>query len=80
MLGRVGSLGAAHGALMGALASLGFGWLMHTVSAPTALLVCALIMGAIALALGTMPFTRLLDTPAEAEQSDPEPLATPIAA
>ena len=34
LLGRVGSLGAAYGSLIGALASLGFGRLMHTVSAP----------------------------------------------
>jgi hypothetical protein len=47
LLGRVGSLGAAYGALTGALASLGFGWLVHTVSAPSALLVCAFIMGGI---------------------------------
>jgi predicted MFS family arabinose efflux permease len=75
LLGRVGSLGAAHGALMGALASLGFGWLMHTVSAPTALLVCALIMGGIATALAFMPFMRLLDSPAEPQESEPEPTA-----
>jgi MFS family permease len=64
LLGRVGSLGAAHGSLMGAVASLGFGWLLHAASAPNALLVCAAIMGAIALALATMPFVRLLDVPA----------------
>jgi hypothetical protein len=49
---------------MGAVASLGFGWLLHAASAPNALLVCAAIMGAIALALATMPFVRLLDVPA----------------
>ncbi|MFG1813486.1 MFS transporter [Kribbella sp. NPDC049174] len=74
LLGRVGSLGAAYGSLIGALASLGFGWLMHTVSAPHALLACALIMGAIAIALASMPFMRLLDTPAE-----PTATPTPVA-
>ena len=72
LLGRVGSLGAANGSLMGALASLGFGWLMHTVSAPTALLACALIMGTITAALAFMPFTRLLDSPVAPEDAEPE--------
>lgn len=68
LLGRVGSLGAAQGSLMGALASLGLGWLLHTASAPNAMLVCAALMGGIALALATMPFVRLLDTPAANEE------------
>ncbi|TCO30418.1 MFS transporter [Kribbella steppae] len=81
LLGRVGSLGAAHGSLMGALASLGFGWLMHTVSAPTALLVCALIMGGITAALAFMPFMRLLDNAAEPQDAEPEPAVNlPVAA
>lgn len=79
LLGRVGSLGAANGALAGALASLGFGWLIHTVSAPTALLVCAFIMEGIALALGTLPFMRLLDSPAEPVEAV-TPTAEPILA
>jgi hypothetical protein len=72
LMGRVGSLGAAHGALMGGLASLGFGWLMHNASAPNALLVCASIMALIAVALATMPFMRLLDNPPE--QAEPAPV------
>lgn len=72
LLGRVGSLGAAQGSLMGAAASLGIGWLMHTVSAPTALLVCASMMGAIAVALATMPFMRLLDAPVEEPEAETE--------
>lgn len=81
LLGRVGSLGAATGALMGALASLGFGWLMQTVSAPIALLVSALMMGGIAITLAVMPFVRLLDnpTPAEAAETDPQPAVAPEA-
>ncbi|MGW1342716.1 MFS transporter [Kribbella sp. NPDC002412] len=75
LLGRVGSLGAAYGSLVGALASLGFGRLIHTISAPHALLACALIMGAIALALASMPFMRLLDTPtAPSSSSDRRPV------
>jgi hypothetical protein len=35
-------------------------------------------MGGIAIALGTMPFMRLLDNPAEA--TEPESLATPTPA
>jgi len=72
LLGRVGSLGAAEGSLMGAAASLGFGWLMHTVSAPIALLVCATIMGALAVALATMPFMRLLDAAGPETEAEPE--------
>ncbi|MEI8410396.1 MULTISPECIES: hypothetical protein [unclassified Kribbella] len=69
LLGRVGSLGAAYGSLVGALASLGFGRLMHNLSAPHALLACALIMGGLAIALASMPFMRLLDNPAEAPEA-----------
>ena len=61
LLGRVGSLGAGMDALAGGLASLGFGWLMQAVSAPSALLGCALIMGSIAVAAAFMPFMRLLN-------------------
>ena len=77
MLGRVGSLGAAYGSLVGAVASLGFGWLIHAVSAPTALLVCSLVMGGIALALGRARFMRLLDDPAEEAPADTDALAVP---
>jgi hypothetical protein len=76
LLGRVGSLGAAQGTLTGALTSLGFGWLMHAVSAPSALLVCALLMGVISLSLASAPFMRLLDKPAE--QTAAEPLASAV--
>ncbi|MEV0285879.1 MULTISPECIES: MFS transporter [unclassified Kribbella] len=69
LLGRVGSLGAAYGSLVGALASLGFGRLMHAVSAPHALIVSALIMGAIAFALASLPFMRLLDHPTKPTSS-----------
>jgi ENTS family enterobactin (siderophore) exporter len=74
LLGRVGSLGAAQGALMGALASLGFGRLIQTVSAPQALLVCAVIMGVIAVALAVLPFVRLLDAPATEAETEAEPV------
>jgi MFS family permease len=79
LLGRVGSLGAAYGSLVGGLAALGFGRLMHTVSAPHALLVSALIMAGIATASATMPFMRLLDGPAESNQAEPNPTPTPAA-
>jgi MFS family permease len=79
LLGRVGSLGMAMGSLMGALASLGFGWLLHTVPAPSALLVCAIVMGGLAVATAIMPFMRLLDHPAEALDEMPEVMAKPAA-
>ena len=79
LLGRVGSLGAAQGSLMGAVAALGFGWLLHAVSAPNAMLVCAAIMGGIALALGTMPFMRLLDNPTAAAKPEPIDVLTAVA-
>lgn len=83
LLGRVGSLGAANGSLLGALASLGFGWLLHTVSAPSALLVSAIMMGGVALALATLPFVKLMDAPVPAasdEASTEEAEALPLAA
>jgi MFS family permease len=79
LLGRVGSLGAANGSLMGALAALGFGWLIHTVSAPSALLVCAFIMGGIAITLAFAPFMRLLDNPLEKAAAKPVTAAIPAA-
>ncbi|WP_165949427.1 MFS transporter [Kribbella turkmenica] len=78
LLGRVGSLGAAYGSLVGALAALGFGRLMHTVSAPHALLAAALIMGGIAVALASLPFMRLLD--GSAELTEAEPTTSPVPA
>ncbi|HEU5121926.1 MAG TPA: hypothetical protein VFT59_03695, partial [Candidatus Saccharimonadales bacterium] len=80
LMGRVGSLGAATGALFGALSSLGFGWLIQTVSAPSALLGCAFIMGSLALAFTVMPFVRLLDRPQEAEAESKAETAPPPAA
>ncbi len=83
LLGRVGSLGAAYGSLVGALTSLGFGWLMHNVTASHALLVCALIMGGLAIALAALPFVRLLDSPvesAEAEATEGDPATVPAPA
>ncbi len=77
LLGRVGSLGAAQGSLMGGLSSLGFGWLLHSVSAPNALLVCAFIMATISIALASMPFVRLLDLPTGDGASGP--IAEPVA-
>lgn len=79
LLGRVGSLGAAYGSLVGALASLGFGRLMHTVSAPHALLAAAVIMGGIAIALASMPFVRLLDSPAGTAKARSQTPADPAA-
>lgn len=79
LLGRVGSLGAAYGTLIGALAALAFGWLIHTVSAPSALLVCSLVMGAIAASLALAPFMRLLDSPSEPADTTPETTAIPAA-
>lgn len=76
LLGRVGSIGAALGALMGALSSLGFGWLMDAVSPQSALLICVFIMGGIAIASATMPFMRYLDTPVEQAEAQPELTAT----
>lgn len=78
LIGRVGSLGMAMGSLAGALTSLGFGWLLHSVSARNALLVCAFAMVALAVASAYMPFMRLLDHP-EAEEEVPEPTASPLA-
>jgi MFS family permease len=77
LLGRVGSVGAAMGSLMGAIASLGFGWLINSVSARQAVLGCALLMGVIALAGALMPFMRLLDKqPEAAAEASPAPVAT----
>jgi MFS family permease len=78
LIGRVGSLGMAMGSLAGALASLGFGWLLHTVSAPNALLVSAIVMIGLAIASAYMPFMRLLDHPAEQVDEAPELKATPV--
>ncbi|HEU5122153.1 MAG TPA: MFS transporter [Candidatus Saccharimonadales bacterium] len=64
LLGRVGSLGAAMGALAGALSSLGLGLLINAISAPHAVLACAAIMGTIALGTAFLPFMKELDKPA----------------
>lgn len=65
LLGRVNSIGAAMGSLMGALASFSFGWLMQAISAPAVLLICAVLMGGMALACASLPFMRLLDEQVE---------------
>ena len=79
LLGRVGSLGAAYGTLIGALSALGFGWLIHAVSAPSALLVSSLVMGAIAASLALAPFMRLLDSRSEQAETEPDTTAVPAA-
>lgn len=72
LIGRVGSLGMAMGSLAGAVASLGFGWLLHVVPASNALLVAAVVMIGLAVASAYMPFMRLLDHPAEANEEEPD--------
>lgn len=61
LLGRVNSLGAASGALMIAFASLFFGSLVNATSPSAALLVCAAIMGLIAVGALVLPFMKHLD-------------------
>ncbi|HEU0296763.1 MAG TPA: MFS transporter [Anaerolineales bacterium] len=61
LLGRVNSLGAGMGFIIIALASLFFGWLINATSARTRLLVCAIIMGLIALGVLLFPFMKHLD-------------------
>jgi MFS family permease len=63
LLGRVNSLGAGMGFIIIALASLFFGWLINTTSARTGLLVCAILMGLIALGVWLFPFMKYLDEP-----------------
>jgi MFS family permease len=79
LIGRVGSLGMAMGSLAGALASLGFGWLLHTASAHNALLVSAVIMVGLAVASAYMPFMRLLDHPIEPEEEAQDVTAITVA-
>jgi hypothetical protein len=50
-----------------ALASLFFGWLINTTSARTGLLVCAIMMGLIALGVLLFPFMKHLDEKVEPE-------------
>jgi MFS family permease len=82
LIGRVGSLGMAMGSLAGALASLGFGWLLHVASAPYALLVAAVMMVGLAVASAYMPFMRLLDHPNESadepQAAAPNPVVKPV--
>ena len=73
LLGRVNSLGAGVGYIVIALASLFFGWLINATSANTSLLVCAIIMGLIALGVLFFPFMKHLD-----EKTGPEDSHEPI--
>jgi MFS family permease len=61
LLGRVNSLGAGMGFIIIALASLFFGWLINATSARTGILVCAVLMGLIALGVWLFPFMKHLD-------------------
>ena len=72
LLGRVNSLGAGTGFIIIALASLFFGWLINATSARTGLLVCAILMGLIALGVWLFPFMKHLD-----EKVAPENLGEP---
>jgi predicted MFS family arabinose efflux permease len=67
LLGRVNSLGAGMGSIIIALASLFFGWLISAASARTAILVCAILMGLIALGVWLFPFMKHLDEPVTPE-------------
>jgi predicted MFS family arabinose efflux permease len=61
LLGRVNSLGAGTGYIIIALASLFFGWLINATSARIGILVCAIMMGLIALGVWFFPFMKHLD-------------------
>ena len=61
LLGRVNSLGAGMGFIIIALASLFFGWLINATSARAGILVCAILMGLIALGVWLFPFMKHLD-------------------
>lgn len=61
LLGRVNSLGAGMGFIIIALASLFFGWLINATSAKIGILVCAIMMGLIALGVLLFPFMKYLD-------------------
>jgi predicted MFS family arabinose efflux permease len=67
LLGRVNSLGAGMGFIIIALASLFFGWLINATSARTGVLVCAILMGLIALGVWLFPFMKHLDETAAPE-------------
>ena len=67
LLGRVNSLGAGTGFIIIALASLFFGWLINATSARNAILICAILMGLIALGVRFFPFMKHLDEPAGPE-------------
>lgn len=76
LLGRVNSIGAASGSMVAACASIFFGWLVHSTSAGTGILVCALILIVMAILGWFLPFMKLLD---EKKQTVPyqEVLKTP---
>jgi MFS family permease len=67
LLGRVNSLGAGMGFIIIALASLFFGWLINATSAKIGILVCAIMMGLIALGVLLFPFMKHLDEKVEPE-------------
>jgi cyanate permease len=69
LLGRVNSLGAGMGFIIIALASLFFGWLINATSARNAILVCAILMGLIALGVWLFPFMKHLDEQARPEEA-----------
>jgi MFS family permease len=79
LIGRVGSLGMGMGSLAGAVASLGFGWLLHVASAQNALLVAAVMMVGLAAASAYMPFMRLLDHSTEPEDEAQGVTGIPVA-
>jgi MFS family permease len=72
LLGRVNSLGAGMGFIIISLDSLFFGWLINATSARTGLLICAIIMGLIALGVLLFPFMKHLD-----EKMGPEDIHEP---
>jgi predicted MFS family arabinose efflux permease len=72
LLGRVNSLGAGMGFIVIALASLFFGWLINATAARTGILVCAVLMGLIALGVLFFPFMKYLD-----EKVAPESVSEP---
>lgn len=69
LLGRVNSLGAGMGFIIIALASLFFGWLINSTSARTGILVCAILMGLIALGVWLFPFMKHLDDKAGTDEA-----------
>lgn len=61
LLGRLNSIGAAAAAMVGAFATLSFGWLMSATSPRNGILACAVGMSVVALGTIFFPFMKLLD-------------------